>query len=236
MELSHQHSYSNYWPSQRKITSTQRQINGKPNPNCLQHQLKLLFPLINSQYLIRSISTKYYDAKVHLHLISLDLKQLGASLKKLETIQKKEAFIYYFDKEDDLTEQYYNVIENIQENYGPEISLLFFNGKPQLFKRAAEQIIDKCVQNHFIEYLKQDLSELQADIKDKEEAAVRGEQIEETDAAAKKSTGIKGGLLNGEDKVGMDRLVEAMHCCMWSNMRKKKIEMNQVSQTLINDL
>lgn len=53
--------------------------------------------------------------------------------------------------------EYYNVIEQIQENHSPEISLLFYNGKPQVFKKMTEAIIDKVVQNYFIEYLKEDL-------------------------------------------------------------------------------
>ena len=46
----------------------------------------------------------------------------------------------------------------------------------------------------------------------------------------------KGGLLNGDEKVGLERLIECMHCCMWSNMKKKKLEMNAVPQSLIKDL
>lgn len=27
-----------------------------------------------------------------------------------------------------------------------------------------------------------------------------------------------------------------MHCCMWSNMKKKKVDFNSVPQSLLNDL
>lgn len=68
-----------------------------------------------------------------------------------------------------------------------------------------EALIDKTVQNYFIEYLKEDLSEYK--IQDKSES---------------EKNKPKGGLLNGDEKVGLERLIECMHCCMWSNMKKKK--------------
>jgi hypothetical protein len=42
------------------------------------------------------------------------------------------------------------------------------------------------------------------------------------------SSGGRGGLLGGDEKVGIERLIEAMHCCMWSNMKKKKVDHNAV--------
>ncbi len=68
-----------------------------------------------------------------------------------------------------------------------------------------EALIDKTVQNYFIEYLKEDLSEYK--IQDKSQS---------------EKNKPKGGLLNGDEKVGLERLIECMHCCMWSNMKKKK--------------
>lgn len=46
----------------------------------------------------------------------------------------------------------------------------------------------------------------------------------------------RGGLLGGDEKVGFERLIECMHCCMWSNMKKKKLDQNALPQSLIKDL
>ncbi|CDW86347.1 UNKNOWN [Stylonychia lemnae] len=169
------------------------------------------------------ISTKYYEALVQIQEIVIDFKDLSYSMQKLDYIEKKEAFIYYFQAEEELNLDYYNIIHNIQENHQPEIGLLFFNGKPKVFKKATEALIDKLVQNFFIEYLKEDLEEYKL-------------PIQGGDHSDKEKQKPKGGLLNGDEKVGLERLIECMHCCMWSNMKKRTINQNQVPQSLINDL
>jgi hypothetical protein len=32
-----------------------------------------------------------------------------------------------------------------------------------------------------------------------------------------------GSLLGGDEKVGVERLIESLECCMWSSMLKKKV-------------
>jgi hypothetical protein len=96
------------------------------------------------------------------------------------------------------------VITQIQEsNTPPEISLLFYNGSLHMFKKGIEERIDGIIQNHFIEYLKEDLS------------------VHTPDTNGYQS--MAGGLLGGEDKVGVARLIEALQCCMWTSMLKKKV-------------
>eukprot|EP00347_Sterkiella_histriomuscorum_P016644 403352399 len=170
-------------------------------------------------------------AVVQIHEIPIDFRNLGQSLKKLQNFKKKEAFIYYFQHEEELTSEYYNVIENIQENYNPEISLLFLNGKAQLFKKPVETIIEKLVSNYFIEYLKEDLTEFQESLQ-----KLESEPLQDKNQAKIHNQGFKGGLLNGDEKVGIERLIECMHCCMWSNMNKKTHQQNAVPQSLLNDL
>lgn len=78
-------------------------------------------------------------------------------MKRLQLIEKPEAYIYHFSDESELTSDYFSIIQHIQETSQPEISLLFFNGKPQIFKQATESLIDRIVQDYFVEYLKEDL-------------------------------------------------------------------------------
>ena len=59
------------------------------------------------------------------------------------------------------------------------------------------------VQNHFIEYLREDLGVYRAP---------EGEGAESKPA---------GSLLGGDEKVGIERLIESLQCCMWSSMVKK---------------
>jgi len=42
-------------------------------------------------------------------------------------------------------------------------------------------------------------------------------------------------LLGEDEERGMDRLVEALTCVMWSNMARKKVE-QQIPNALIEDL
>ena len=81
-----------------------------------------------------------------------------------------------------------------QDTYSPEISLLFYNGSEHAFKKKQEELIDNVIQNYFIEYLKEDLKEYEA-------KAPLNEYVRMAPA---------GGLLGGEEKVGIDRLIESL--------------------------
>ena len=82
---------------------------------------------------------------------------------------------------------------------------MFYNGaKKGQFKKEAEQVIDNVIQNYFIEYLREDLSKIDT------KGAARG-------------AGRAGSLLGGDEKVGVERLIESLECCMWSSMLKKKV-------------
>ena len=122
----------------------------------------------------------------------------------LDALGKKEAFIYYFTEEVELDETFENHISTLQDTYSPEISLLFYNGgNLRQFKKEAEQIIDNVIQNYFIEYLKEDLSKFDA----------KGDRM---------ASGRAGSLLGGDEKIGVERLIESLECCMWSSVLKKK--------------
>ncbi len=49
-------------------------------------------------------------------------------------------------------------IGTVQEMSGPEISIMFYNGSQDIKDGA---LIDRLVQDHFVEYLSQDLSTFQ---------------------------------------------------------------------------
>lgn len=61
---------------------------------------------------------------------------------------------------------YFSLVQSIQENYEPETSVLFYNGQKKTFESGKEQIIDKIVQDYFIEYLSEDLAAY--DVKEQE--------------------------------------------------------------------
>lgn len=78
-----------------------------------------------------------------------------------------------------------------------------------------ESLIDKIVQDYFIEYLKEDLENYKPPESETEV------QISDSDQTTTKP---RGGLLGADEKTGVERLIECMHCCMWSNMKKKKLD------------
>jgi hypothetical protein len=78
-------------------------------------------------------------------------------------------------------------IATVQELSGPEISLMFYNSGQEL-KDGAN--VDRIVQDHFVEYLSQDLSTFKA--------------------PQSLSTHIAGSLLHGDEKVGVERLIECL--------------------------
>lgn len=86
----------------------------------------------------------------------------------------------------------------MQELSGPEISIMFYNSGEEL-KDGAN--VDRIVQDHFVEYLSENLSSFKAPLS--------------------VSTHIAGSLLHGDEKVGIERLIECLMCCMWSSMIKK---------------
>ena len=93
-------------------------------------------------------------------------------------------------------------MRTVQDSVTPEIALLFYNGSKHEFGKDQEQVIDTVIQNHFLEYLKEDLSEVKA----------KSDYVKLAPA---------GGLLGGEERVGIERLIECFECCMWSSMVKK---------------
>ena len=94
------------------------------------------------------------------------------------------------------------LIEAIQTELQPEIALLFYNGPENGFEKTTESLIDNVVQSSYVEYLQHDLTKFESS----------GKQTH------------SGGLLGGDEKIGMHRLVEALQCCMWSNMTKKNVD------------
>jgi len=125
--------------------------------------------------------------------------------ERLEALDKKEAMIYYFESEKDLNETYARLISFAQDTYSPEIALLFYNGDIP-FSRAVEARIDEVIQNYFVEYLREDLTR----------------KSETKGYAPMLDGGPAGSLLSGVEKVGIERLIESLQCCMWSSMIKKK--------------
>jgi hypothetical protein len=67
---------------------------------------------------------------------------------------------------------------------------MFYNGSQKTpFKKDVEQLIDNVIQNFFIEYLKEDLSQYKP---------------------SPKSSRGAGSLLGGDEKYGMERFVESL--------------------------
>ena len=159
------------------------------------------FSQLNYLARFRKIDTKYYDAVVKFEVVPSHLLDED----NLDALGKKEAFVYYFTEEAELDETFENHISTLQDTYSPEIALLFYNGGNQRqFKKESEQVIDNVIQNYFIEYLKEDLSKFDT-------------------KGAGKASGKAGSLLGGDEKVGVERLIESLECCMWSSMLKKKV-------------
>lgn len=133
--------------------------------------------------------------------------------ERLECLEKKEAMIYYFESEKDFNETYARLISFAQDSFSPEISLLFYNGDTSRgFSKKVEERIDDVIQNYFVEYLREDLNK---------QAPMPGYQAMADDDDQPKQ-GPAGSLLSGVEKVGIERLIESLQCCMWSSMVKKK--------------
>jgi hypothetical protein len=156
---------------------------------------------VTISFRFRKIDTKYYDAVVKFEVVPAHLLDED----NLDALGKKEAFVYYFTEEGELDETFENHISTLQDTYSPEIALMFYNGaKKGQFKKEAEQVIDNVIQNYFIEYLREDLSKIDP-------------------MGAARGAGRAGSLLSGDEKVGVERLIESLECCMWSSMLKKKV-------------
>mmetsp|Transcript_11270 Transcript_11270/g.11315 ORF Transcript_11270/g.11315 Transcript_11270/m.11315 type:complete len:81 (-) Transcript_11270:533-775(-) len=70
---------------------------------------------------------------------------------------KKEALVFYIEKEKELSKEFFSLIEQIQEDVNPEVSILFYNGTQKTFSKDVEERIDSVLQNYFLEYIKEDL-------------------------------------------------------------------------------
>ena len=81
------------------------------------------------------------------------------------------------------------------------MSALFYDGPSVSFDKKSDNIIEKITTEYFVEYISQDLSQ---ENNDKTQWSVSGQGL----------------LDSGNEKYGVERLHEALQCCMWSNMRK----------------
>lgn len=78
-----------------------------------------------------------------------------------------------------------------------------------MFKKSVEERIDSVIQGYFIEYIREDLTK--------------------RDQTQKLEGTVAGSLLGGDEKVGIERLIESLQCCMWSSMIKKNAPLIPVS-------
>ena len=96
--------------------------------------------------------SKYFEADLQFCVFdgtTCDLDQL--------TPHKVEAFIYYFKSPSVLT-SISDLVSQIQENFQPEMSALFYDGPSVSFDRKSDNVIEKITSEYFVEYITQDLS------------------------------------------------------------------------------
>jgi Alpha and gamma adaptin binding protein p34 len=89
------------------------------------------------------------------------------------------------------------LIRKLQSDFSPEIGIVFQDTKSPVSHSKKVGELTSLLQESFLEFVFEDLSLNQA------------------------SSAKSGSLLNQEERVGLDRLVEALECTMWSSMIQK---------------